>query len=77
MRDLGRRLAVAVAELSPVKQTVIRHHDVGGWTHGQIALALGISEGMSRRHLSDARAILRRRLGPVVREFLEGGPDDD
>jgi RNA polymerase sigma-70 factor (ECF subfamily) len=68
--ELGRQLREALSGLTPVKRDVVRHHDVDGWTHGQIAKALDISEAMSRRHLSDARAQLRRRLGAAARDLM-------
>ncbi len=63
----------AFDDLSPIKRAVVRHYDIDGWTHEQVAGALGISVSMSRRHLSDARAILRDKLGDFYREET----DDD
>lgn len=67
------RVRRALDELSPVKRAVVKHHDVDGWTHEQVANALGISVFMSRRHLSDAHALLRKLLGDFMREAT----DDD
>ena len=67
------RVRRALDDLSPVKRAVVRHYDIDGWTHERVAGALGISVFMSRRHLSDARAILREKLG----DFSRVGPDDD
>jgi RNA polymerase sigma-70 factor (ECF subfamily) len=76
LSELRARLHRALATLSPIKRAVIRHHDVDGWTHPQVARALSISVLMSRRHLSDARAALRAQLGEVARDFLQGDGDD-
>ncbi len=67
------RVRRALDGLSPVKRAVVRHYDIDGWTHERVAGALGISVFMSRRHLSDARAILREKLGDFYREVA----DDD
>lgn len=67
------RLRRALNDLSPVKRAVVKHHDVDGWTHEQIAKTLGISVFISRRHLSDAHALLRNLLGDFIREAT----DDD
>ena len=76
LRDLREQLGRALATLSPIKRAVVRHHDVDGWTHPQIAEALSISVSMSRRHLSDARAVLRGQLGAAAKDFLNGETDD-
>jgi DNA-directed RNA polymerase specialized sigma24 family protein len=47
-------------------------HDLEGMKHGEIAELVGCSEGMSRRHLSDARRVLRVKLADRYR-----GEDDD
>jgi RNA polymerase sigma-70 factor (ECF subfamily) len=73
--DLRNQLASALATLSPVKRAVIQHHDVDGWTHPQVAQALGISVLMSRRHLSDARAALRAQLTKAAQDYF--GERDD
>jgi RNA polymerase sigma factor (sigma-70 family) len=60
--DLDRALAGVLLRLSPVKRMVVMRFELDGWTHEQIASALGISVFMSRRHLSEARRELRRLL---------------
>jgi len=59
---LRNRLLRALAKVSSIKRQVVLLHDLEGWTHGAIAHTLGISELMSRRHLSEARRSLRAIL---------------
>jgi RNA polymerase sigma-70 factor (ECF subfamily) len=61
--ELADRLRSALAELAEAQREVVLLHDLEGWRHRDIAAALGISELMSRRHLSDARRTLRALLG--------------
>ena len=65
LEELRAALARALDALAPVKRAVVRHHDVDGWTHAQVASHLGISVPMSRRHLSDARRQLRGTLAAL------------
>lgn len=62
-RELRARLERALAELTPAQREVVLLHDLDGWTHADIAGALGTSEGMSRQHLFQARRRLRELLG--------------
>jgi RNA polymerase sigma-70 factor (ECF subfamily) len=55
-------LVRALAVLSPVQREVVLLHDLEGWTHPEIADALGMSETMSRQHLFQARRQLRSQL---------------
>jgi RNA polymerase sigma-70 factor (ECF subfamily) len=43
-------------------------HDVGGYTHEEIALALDIAPGTSKSQLSRARRALRRELADTPSE---------
>jgi RNA polymerase sigma-70 factor (ECF subfamily) len=52
----------AIASLSPGARTVVILHDIEGYTHDEIAGALGIDPGTSKSQLSRGRAALRRRL---------------
>jgi RNA polymerase sigma-70 factor (ECF subfamily) len=66
LRVLGTiDLERALASLPPGARTVVILHDIEGYTHREIGLALGIDEGTSKSQLSRGRAALRRRLGPV------------
>ena len=58
--------------LRPAQREVVMLHDLEGMTHGEIAALAGCSEAMSRRHLSDARRVLRRVLADRY-----PGTDDD
>lgn len=55
-------LLKALGGLSEVRREVVILHDLEGWTHGEIAEALGLSEEMSRQHLFLARGELRAEL---------------
>lgn len=68
--ELGARLQAALAELNATQREVVLLHDMDGWTHGQIAEALGMTDVRSRQHLFVARKLLRERLGePLLREY--------
>ncbi len=71
--ELRQELEAAIAELSPAQREVVLLHDLEGWKHREIADSLGLSEGMSRQHLFNARRKLRERLGV---KFLEEHTDD-
>jgi RNA polymerase sigma-70 factor (ECF subfamily) len=60
--ELRSRLTGALMSLSPVQREVVLLHDLEGWRHAEVASRLGLSETMSRRHLSDARKRLRQLL---------------
>ncbi|HEU0299400.1 MAG TPA: RNA polymerase sigma factor [Longimicrobium sp.] len=60
--ELRRALLSALGGLRPAQREVVMLHDLEGMTHGEIAALVGCSEVMSRRHLSDARRVLRRVL---------------
>ena len=51
----------AVAALAPVPRQVLVLHDVEGYTHEEMAAALGIEVGTSKSRLSRARAAFRQR----------------
>ncbi len=67
--ELREHLANALATLSPGQRQVLLLYDLEGWRHGEIASALGMTEVMSRRHLSDARRRMRTALGGDPEEF--------
>lgn len=56
-----------VQQLSPGYRTVFNMYVVEGYTHKQIAEALGISEGTSKSQLSRAKLILQ----DLVKSFIE------
>lgn len=61
--ELRSRLESVLRRLSAIQREVVLLHDLEGWKHAEIAARLGISELMSRRHLSDGRRDLRVMLG--------------
>ena len=56
----------AMTRLAPGARTVFVLHDVEGYTHEEIAEALGITTGGSKSQLFKARAKLRRLLAHLV-----------
>ena len=71
--ELRDQLRHALGQLPQVQREIVLLHDLEGMRHREIAVRLGVSEVMSRRHLSDARAILRRLLG----DYQTLRPDHD
>lgn len=61
-RTLRLALHQAVDTLGDGMRAVLVLHDVEGYTHGEIATALGVEEGTSKARLSRARARLREVL---------------
>jgi RNA polymerase sigma-70 factor (ECF subfamily) len=55
-------LADAMAELPEGYRAVLVLHDVGGFTHGEIAAILGVVEGSSKSQLAHARRRMRSLL---------------
>ena len=62
-RELREELEAAIAVLSPVQREVLLLHDLEGLPHAEIASAVGVSVGMSRYHLMQARRRIREELG--------------
>ena len=69
--DLRARLHEAIAALPTGYRTVFVLHDVEGYTHEEIAAALGIESGTSKAQLSRARGKLRQAL-QAFRDHLPG-----
>lgn len=63
--ELRQQLLAALAQVSTAQREVVLLHDLEGLKHAEIAAQLGISEAMSRRHLSDARRRLRELLADL------------
>lgn len=61
-RELRERLERALGHLPEVQRQAVLLYDLEGWAHAEVAELLGISVLMSRRHVSDGRRALRRRL---------------
>lgn len=64
------RIEEAVNALPEIYRTVFLMHDLEGFSHGEIAEALGVAEGTSKARLSRARAKLRDDLGPAMKEYV-------
>jgi len=67
--DLKTSLQQAIDGLPEGYRTVFVMHDVEGFTHEEIAGALGIQEGTSKAQLSRARAKLRRSLSAFAGDW--------
>ncbi|MBL8997867.1 MAG: RNA polymerase sigma factor [Gemmatimonadetes bacterium] len=67
--DLKVRLRRAIDGLPEGYRTVFVLHDVEGYTHEEIATALGIQSGTSKAQLSRARAKLRTELAEFAGEW--------
>ena len=63
---LAASIEAATAQLSPGARVVFVMHDVEGYTHEEIAAALGITAGGSKSQLFKARAKLRRLLAHLI-----------
>lgn len=66
--DLKSRLTQAIDELPDGYRTVFLMHDVEGYTHEEIAAALGVHPGTSKAQLFRARARLREALADFAKE---------
>jgi RNA polymerase sigma-70 factor (ECF subfamily) len=64
------RIEAAVDGLPEIYRTVFLMHDLEGFSHGEIADALGVAEGTSKARLSRARSKLRETLGPAMQEYV-------
>jgi RNA polymerase sigma-70 factor (ECF subfamily) len=63
---LAASIEAATAKLSPGARAVFVMHDVEGFTHEEIARALGITTGGSKSQLFKARAKLRKLLAHLI-----------
>lgn len=61
-RMSAHEVLLLVQQLSPATQTVFNLYVVEGYNHREIANLLGISEGTSKWHLSEARKQLQKLL---------------
>lgn len=58
----AQELLHLVRKLPPATQTVFNLYVMEGFTHKEIGTMMGISEGTSKWHLSEARRILKKFL---------------
>jgi len=63
---LRRHLLAALATLTPVQREIVLLHDLDGWSHTELADALGLSEVNCRQHLFTARRALRTELSALA-----------
>lgn len=63
----------ALSALSPGFREVLVLHDIEGFTHAEIARALGIVPGTSKSQLARARRALRQRLETSALPAVNGG----
>jgi RNA polymerase sigma-70 factor, ECF subfamily len=68
--DLKERLRQAIDNLPEGYRTVFVMHDVEGYTHEEIATALGVQPGTSKAQLFRARAKLREALADFAGEWV-------
>ena len=61
-RISAQELLKLVQQLSPATQTVFNLYVIEGYNHREIANLIGISEGTSKWHLSEARRQLQKLL---------------
>lgn len=66
--DLRERLHASIDALPEIYRTTFIMHDVEGYTHVEIAEALGVAVGTCKGRLSIARAKLRAVLEPFMKE---------
>ncbi|MEJ7809304.1 MAG: sigma-70 family RNA polymerase sigma factor [Gemmatimonadaceae bacterium] len=69
--DLRARLADAIDALPEAYRTTVVMHDMEGYTHAEIASALGVPEGTCKSRLSWARARLREALADFRDNVME------
>jgi len=67
--DLRSHLYRAIEELPAKYRMVVVMHDIEGYTHEEIAAAMGSQPGTSKAQLSRARARLRDALAPFAGEW--------
>ena len=68
--DLKERLRQAIDALPEGYRTVFVMHDMEGYTHEEIASALGVQPGTSKAQLFRARAKLREALADFAGEWV-------
>ena len=68
--DVRERIERAVDALPEKYRSVFLMHDLEGYKHREIAVALGLAEGTSKALLFRARAKLRAALGDLMQEYV-------
>ena len=67
--DLRNRLKAAIDALPEGLRLALVMHTIEGYTHAEVANALGIAEGTSKARVFEARAKLRKSLGDYLEEL--------
>lgn len=57
-----------IKQLPPATHAVFVLYAIEGYTHKEIGIQLGISEGTSKWHLSEARKTLQKKLTGIYKE---------
>ena len=70
--ELRDAVAAAIEELSESLRIVLVMYALEGYSHAEIAAAVGITEGASRSRLFEARARLRVRLAKHLEDHRNG-----
>ena len=69
---LDAALSAAMDALPEGLRIALVMHAIEGYTHGEIAAALGIAEGTSKSRVFEARAKLREMLANHGKEYVDG-----
>jgi RNA polymerase sigma-70 factor, ECF subfamily len=67
--DLRNRVAAAIDALPEGLRLALVMHTIEGYTHAEVANALGIAEGTSKARVFEARARLRKSLGDYLEDL--------
>jgi RNA polymerase sigma-70 factor, ECF subfamily len=67
----GKDIQLLIAELPGATATVFNMYVYEGFTHRQIGEQLGISDGTSKWHLSEAKKILKQKLEHISKNELK------
>lgn len=69
LEDMGAdEIMKLIKRLPPATHAVFVSYAVEGFTHREIAKQMGISEGTSKWHLSEARKILQKKIAELHKE---------
>ena len=67
--DLRSRVTAAIDALPEGLRLALVMHTLEGYTHAEVANALGIAEGTSKARVFEARAKMRKSLGDYLEEL--------
>ena len=63
----AKEIQLAIRELPKATATVFNLFVYEGFTHKQIGVALGISEGTSKWHVNEGRKMLKTKLARLLK----------